>query len=360
MKVHKVARLFPEMTDAEFLSLVNDIRENGQLEPIVTYKGQIIDGVHRHKACLQLKIEPKYREWGRGGSVVSFVISQNLKRRHLNSSQKAMIADDARELYDQEARERQKTSTGGAKPRPVQKIAQAEQGKARDKLAVDFGTNRQYVDDARSVKEKRPDLAAQVRSGEKTISQANRELRKDKVAERLTTLLPTDKFRVIYADPPWKYGNDGIIDDDNYGHVSRHYDPMSISDLCAMDVLSIVETNAVLFLWVTSPLLAECWPVIRSWGFQYKSSFVWDKVKHNFGHYNSVRHEFLLICTRGSCTPDDKKLHDSVVSEERTSKHSEKPECFRKLIEKMYPHGKRIELFARKKTKGWEVFGNEC
>ena len=134
---------------------------------------------------------------------------------------------------------------------------------------------------------------------------------------------------------------------------------MTIDELCHMDIKGIVEDDAVLFLWVTSPLLGECWPVIRAWGFQYKTSFVWDKVKHNFGHYNSVRHELLLVCTRGSCTPDVNKLFDSVISEEKTDKHSEKPETFREIIDTIYPHGKRIELFARKKAKGWETYGNE-
>jgi N6-adenosine-specific RNA methylase IME4 len=76
------------------------------------------------------------------------------------------------------------------------------------------------------------------------------------------------------------------------------------------------------------------------------------------GHYNSVRHEFLLVCTKGSCTPDVLKLHDSVISEERTE-HSKKPEIFRKIIDEIYPYGKRIELFARQKIGTWEVFGNE-
>ena len=76
------------------------------------------------------------------------------------------------------------------------------------------------------------------------------------------------------------------------------------------------------------------------------------------GHYNSVRHEFLLIATKGSCTPEIRKLFDSVVSVERT-KHSEKPQIFRDIINTIYPNGKRIELFARQKTEGWDVWGNE-
>jgi len=134
---------------------------------------------------------------------------------------------------------------------------------------------------------------------------------------------------------------------------------MTIAELCALQVKQLAMDDAVLFLWVTSPLLFECAPIITSWGFQYKASFIWDKVKHNMGHYNSVRHEFLLVCTRGSCLPDTKKLIDSVQSIERTT-HSTKPEEFRKIIEELYPHGKRLEMFARRKVANWDVFGNEC
>ena len=76
------------------------------------------------------------------------------------------------------------------------------------------------------------------------------------------------------------------------------------------------------------------------------------------GHYNSVRHELLLICVRGSCQPDIKKLFDSVQSIERT-KHSRKPEEFRTIIDTVYPKGNRIELFARGKYNGWDSYGNQ-
>jgi N6-adenosine-specific RNA methylase IME4 len=174
--------------------------------------------------------------------------------------------------------------------------------------------------------------------------------------------LPTKKYRVIYADPPWRYNNAGVItENDNYGRAARHYPTMSIDDLCAMGekVKEIADQSAVLFMWVTSPLLEESFEVIRSWGFQYKTSFVWDKVKHNFGHYNSVRHELLLVCTKGSCTPDEKVLHDSVISIERSNKHSEKPEEFRRIIDGIYTWGERIELFARTAVSGWDCWGNE-
>lgn len=168
--------------------------------------------------------------------------------------------------------------------------------------------------------------------------------------------LPDKKYRIIYADPPWKYGNSMP---EYFKEQANHYQLMSVEEIAAMNIKNIADTNSVLFLWVTSPILEESFKVIDAWGFEYKTSFIWDKVKHNMGHYNSVRHELLLVCTRGSCTPDNLQLFDSVQSIERTS-HSEKPEKFREIIDTIYTWGNKIELFARKKIDGWEVFGNEA
>ncbi|HHT9136520.1 MAG TPA: MT-A70 family methyltransferase [Candidatus Wunengus sp. YC60] len=170
-----------------------------------------------------------------------------------------------------------------------------------------------------------------------------------------TPPLPTEKYRVILADPPWKYGN---TMPDYFKEQADHYPLLTVAEICDIPVKDIVEDNAVLFLWTTSPILEESFQVVKSWGFTYKASFVWDKVKHNMGHYNSVRHEFLLVCTRGSCQPDIQKLFDSVVIEERTE-HSKKPELFYEIIETLYTHGKKIELFSRKTREGWASYGNE-
>ena len=159
----------------------------------------------------------------------------------------------------------------------------------------------------------------------------------------------------MYADPPWNYGNSGL---DDYGHAERHYPTMSIEELGKLGVPDIVEENSVLFIWTTSPLLEDCFRVIRMWDFKYKTSFIWNKIKHNFGYYNSVRHELLLVCTKGSCLPDNSKLFNSVQSIERKA-HSEKPDEFREIIDTLYTKGKKIELFSRKKVKGWDVWGNQ-
>lgn len=197
----------------------------------------------------------------------------------------------------------------------------------------------------------------QVKAGEKTRAEVRRETRREQI-EKTIPEKPTGKYRIIYADPPWKYGDQLT---ENYGSTRFHYPSMTISDLCALPIRELSEDDAVLFLWVTSPILFECGPVIRAWGFEYKASFVWDKVKHNWGHYNSVRHEMLLICTKGSCLPDNPKLYDSVQSIERDGIHSQKPEDFRKIIDDLYQQGRKIELFARgEPPTGWTAWGNEA
>src|SRR5262249_19539241 len=158
------------------------------------------------------------------------------------------------------------------------------------------------------------------------------------------------------------YGN---TQPDYYTEQRDRYPVMELEAICALalndvPVRDLMEDNAVLFLCVPSPMLEAAFQVIRAWGFSYKASFVWDKVKHNMGHYNSVRHEFLLVCTRGSCTPDVQKLFDSVVTVERTE-HSQKPEVFYNIIDTLYPHGRRLELFHRGAPReGWEGYGYEC
>jgi len=226
----------------------------------------------------------------------------------------------------------------------------------------------------------KPELVQRMDSGEMSINQAYEEIKKEKkkqelvlkkeeyqsrVDKALTDDNPngvdifntSDKFRIIYADPCWSYNDKQNTD--KLGGATKHYDTMSIKELAELPVKAITEDNAVLFIWVTSPLLEDCFQVIKEWGFKYKTSFVWDKVQHNMGHYNSVRHEFLLIATKGSCTPDNVKLYDSVQIIERTE-HSTKPKEFMDIIDDLYNYGGRLEMFARKQNKkDWAYWGNE-
>jgi len=231
---------------------------------------------------------------------------------------------------------------------------------------ADEGINYKESSNARLMNNE-PELAAQAKEELKqddkkvvtpnaVVSLVRNKKRKERVEETEQPNLD-GIYRIIYADPAWQYNADFM---DKYGHAKSHYSTMSIEELCDLPVADIRADDCVLFMWTTSPKLEQAFQVIKAWGFKYKTSFVWDKIKHNFGYYNSVRHEFLLIAGHGSSTPDVKELHDSVISIERSNKHSEKPEYFRELIDKLYTTGNKVELFARKKVEGWDTWGSEA
>mgnify|MGYP000918384156 CR=1 FL=1 len=206
---------------------------------------------------------------------------------------------------------------------------------------------------ARMPKEMQIKIGEKIASGEaKNVTDARAKIQRESVKD-ITP--PAGKYQVIYADPPWDYGQ--VMD--GYGPAQRHYNTMTYEDLISLDIKELSTDNAALFLWVTSPKIEEGLALAKAWGFTYKAMFVWDKVKHNFGHYNSVRHELLLICTKGSFTPEVMTLHDSVQTIERTDEHSEKPEEFRRIIESLYPSASKIELFARTEVDGWTMWGDE-
>jgi N6-adenosine-specific RNA methylase IME4 len=167
-------------------------------------------------------------------------------------------------------------------------------------------------------------------------------------------------YRVIYADPPWTYGNKPP----SGSGAQTHYKGMTIEQLCDLPVEAHARPSSVLFCWVTAPMLYENpgpREVIEAWGFTPKTGIVWDKVDHVFGNYVSVRHEHLIIATRGKhVTPDrPTPMPDSVQTERQDGEHSSKPESFRAIIEKLYD-GPYLELFGRERRAGWDVFGNDA
>lgn len=346
--------LIPPLAPEELAQLESNILSDGCRDPLVTWQGTLLDGHNRYAICQRhgIKFTTVEMEFADEDAAMDWMDANQLGRRNLTPDQRSIMRG---RRYN-----RTKKAAGGRADRQLG-VDKVSAPKTAESLAAEHHVSEKTIrrDGKRAeaiekLAETQPEQAQAVRDGLKRFNEVRREIKRAEVKE--VAKLPDAKFRVIYADPPWKYG-DQLTED--YGPAKFHYPSMTITELCAMPIKSITEPDAVLFLWVTSPLLFECAPIIEAWGFKYKTSFVWDKVKHNMGHYNSVRHEFLLICTRGSCTPDVVKLFDSVQSIERT-KHSAKPAEFREMIETLYPHGKRLEIFAREANKGWEVYGNQC
>lgn len=222
---HPVASIFPMLDDEAHSSLVADIAENGLLEPIWLHEGQIIDGRNRHRACLEAGVEPRYREWDGRGSLVAFVVSLNLHRRHLTSTQCAFVALEILPHLEKEAKERERAGARAAaavrsQQTPVQGTQIVEypnddvgpdvdtredsflggmspklrgettpkpdrnESTAAAEAARLTGTNRQYVADAKKLREERPDLAEKAASGEISMPEAKRAVKADLLEER--------------------------------------------------------------------------------------------------------------------------------------------------------------------------------
>lgn len=196
MDIHDVCSLFPMMTEEEFAGLKTDIDLHGQREPILTYRGKVIDGRNRLLACEELGIKPIVKEWDGDGSLVEFIVSLNLHRRHLNQGQRAAVGVEILTWFESEAKERQRASgqysrLGRQSDQVVEIIPQPEKTivispKARDQAAKLVGTNPRYIQDAKTIKSAAPDLHEQVKAGTITLPKAKQKVRqiaKDKLRQ---------------------------------------------------------------------------------------------------------------------------------------------------------------------------------
>ena len=133
---------------------------------------------------------------------------------------------------------------------------------------------------------------------------------------------------------------------------------MSLEAICALAVPA--AEDAVLFLWATSPKLAEALSVVDAWGFAYRTCAVWDKERIGMGYYFRQQHELLLVAARGSFpVPPPATRPSSVIRARRGTTHSQKPQTMYDLLERMYPRAAKIELFARLHRDGWDAWGHQ-
>jgi hypothetical protein len=206
---HPAANIFPLLDGQDFADLKADIAAHGQREPIWTYQGQVIDGRNRARACDELAIEPKLREWDGNGSLVSFVVSLNLHRRHLGSSQRAAVAAEMLPLLEAEAKQRQRQHGGTAPGRAKtlgQKVAQVKDDcRAAQQAATIAGTNRHYVAQAKQLKEEAPELFEQVKRGEINVARARHRMKRQRQMAEMKEAAP----KLVYYDakPSWSYTN---------------------------------------------------------------------------------------------------------------------------------------------------------
>lgn len=164
------------------------------------------------------------------------------------------------------------------------------------------------------------------------------------------------RYGVIYADPPWQfepYSRETGMD----RSAENHYGCLETDAICAMEIPA--AEDCVLFLWRTAAMNEDALKVMRSWGFKYKSEWIWGKPKKGTGYWSFNQHEVLMIGTRGRPVAPAPGQQPASLQILPVGRHSEKPLVFHRIIEKMFPHTPKIDMFARKFRRGWDAFGNE-
>lgn len=182
---------------------------------------------------------------------------------------------------------------------------------------------------------------------------------------------PDKKYQIILADPPWSYTDKAKSGNRGAG---CKYTIQRDEWISKLPVESITDENCILFMWVTMPKLPDCFPIIKSWGFGYKTvAFTWIKRTKKSGAYfwgmgnwTRANAELCLLATRGKPKRLSAAVHS--VIDWKIGNHSDKPPAVREKIVELCGDLPRIELFARKENvlldnrnyEGWDVWGNEC
>lgn len=171
------------------------------------------------------------------------------------------------------------------------------------------------------------------------------------------------KYNIIYADPPWQYK---VFSKKGSGRTAEsYYSTMCLEDIKALPVGNMADKDCTLFMWTTMPLLFDCFSILSSWGFQYKTvAFVWIKLNKKsdtlfwgMGHWTRANAELCILATKGHPKRISAKVHQVIMS--RIEEHSKKPSETRNRIVELIGDLPRVELFARNKTDGWDTWGNE-
>lgn len=157
---HPLATLFPAMSKQEFDALVESIRQSGLQEPITLFEGKILDGCHRYRACQLANVKPQFEHFG-DDDPIGFVVAKNIQRRHLNESQRGLIAARLATLRQGETLAKKKKNDDAERPASAMAVSQ---------VAAIFHINRDTVSLARKVlAQGRPEQITAIENGTATV-----------------------------------------------------------------------------------------------------------------------------------------------------------------------------------------------
>jgi N6-adenosine-specific RNA methylase IME4 len=376
--------------ERELAELAEDIKANGLKHPIITIDGGgewlILDGRNRWEACKRVGVHPETKVWA-GKDPVAYVLSTNLRRRHLNESQRGMVAVEVEKLYAAQTKVGRPKKADAKTPANLPEFP-APQREARAKAAAALNVSPRLVQDAKRVAtsaapevveavrsgkvavadavrvvkeapERQVALVAKVASGEaKTLKEAAQKATKAEVVARIQAEpqpMPRGPFRVIVCDPPWQYDKRA---DDGTHRAANPYPSMSTDEICALAdrVKAVAHEDCILWLWTTNAFMRDAFRVLDAWGFQEKTILTWGKNRMGTGDWLRGMTEHCIMAARGK--PERTLSNQTTLLMGDMREHSRKPESFYQLVQSVCP-GSRLEMFAREKRPTWSAWGAE-
>jgi len=356
--------LIPPLQEDEFKQLETNLineewRDN---ERIITWNGTIVDGHNRYSICQTKKIDFKTSEkkFKDRNEVILWIIDNQLGRRNISDYARGELVLKKKDILKPIAESNMK---GGTLLSIDKRVNITKEVANETGLGLVTSSRIKFIRDNANEETKK-----ELRSGNKklSINKVYTELKKKEQRENIIKefkdapkLEKKDKkYSIILADPPWHFWGGG------WKNQTQHYKTMSMEEIKNLPVKDLADENCILFLWITFPVLKEVFGIIEAWGFEYSTcGFNWIKKtkegKWHFGlgYWTRANSELCLIATKGK--PIRQSASVSQIIESVVGKHSEKPEIIYKKIEELIGDLPRIELFARKKREGWDVWGNE-
>jgi N6-adenosine-specific RNA methylase IME4 len=341
----------------EYQMLEENLLERGVLTPLITWNGYLVDGHHRYKICCNhsLKFPQVEYAFSCQEAVKSFIYKNQCGRRNVSTFQKIEYAKKACEIdLKLEAREKQRTRNdlnkddvnnfdrnsgrsckedmSGRTDRKIGELTGANHDTVRKaSKIIDFGTEK---------------LKQEVREKKKSINEGYREIKKGKM-ESLIGNVPDKTYRVFYAD---------FFEEVDCVNGWDVLHDLSFEDLKSfpMEKFKDKDKNAVCFLWTSLDDFYSTLKVMNSWGFGYRSMFTLEIPRQYKGMYN-IENQLVVIvgATKHECLPDLKTPLSSVL--DKSLAEENRISDFRKIIDKIYTSGNKIQLFSNNKTPDWDV-----
>lgn len=359
--------LLPRQSAEERATLEADILANGCRDPLVTWRGILIDGHNRHEICTKhgLPFQTIEMDLPDRDAVEDWMDANQLGRRNLTPDAFKMVLG---RRYNR-AKQRKGGDRGNqyvAKDQ-IDPLAQSTAAKLAKEHAVSEPTVKRaekFYEEVqrtpelkRAVEEGRPVLQVKRELKEKA-REARREENRAKIAavpEPSKVIEPAKaKFATIVIDPPWDWGDEG--DQDQLGRARPDYGTMSISQLMELPVGDFADADAHLYMWITNRSLPKGFALMERWGFRYITALTWVKPHFGMGNYFRGQTEHVLFGVKGSQPLKRRDLGTVFHAPRGPNGHSSKPAEFYDLIESASP-GPYLEMFSRCDRPDWVMWG---